>query len=104
VALFQTVFLGQYFFSKQGFKFSAFSLAAVSSLAKVQVGLVESLKSAPWFFLCVLVCGGFDWRCPFSLAAVSVGFARFPKSAFLFLAKVLVKVKVTLFRQAFRSA
>jgi len=60
---FKIAFLGQYFFSKQVSKFSAFSLAAVSALAWFQVGFVESLKLASRFFARVSVCGGFDWLC-----------------------------------------
>jgi len=96
---FQVSSFGQYFFGKQVFKFLAFSLAAVSSLAKVQVGFVESLKSASRFLVCVLVCSGFDWLCFVASVLFVVGFARFSKSACLFLAKVLVKVKFVFFQQ-----
>jgi len=101
---FQIAFLGQYFFSRQVFKFSAFSLAAASALAWFQVGFAKSLKLASRFFACVSVCGGFDWLCFVASALFLVGFARFPKSGCLFLAKVLAKIQVTLFQRASWSA
>jgi hypothetical protein len=69
--------------------------------AQVQVGFVESLKLGSRFFACFSVCGGFDWLCFVASVLFVVGFARFPKSGCLFLAKVLAKIQVTLFQQAF---
>jgi hypothetical protein len=87
-------------FGKQVFKFSAFSLAVISSLALFRVHFIVSLKSASRFSNCVSVCGGFDWLCFMASALFSVRFARFSKSACLFFAKILAKIQVALFQQA----
>jgi len=47
---FQDKVFGQYFFSKQVFKFSAFCSTAFLLLAKFSFGFIESLKSASRFF------------------------------------------------------
>ena len=49
------------------------------------------------FLARVSVGSGFDWLCFVASVLFVVGFARFSKSACLFLAEVLVKVKATLF-------
>jgi hypothetical protein len=47
---FQVSNIGQYFFSKQVFKFSAFCSTAFLLSAKFRFGFIESLKSASRFF------------------------------------------------------
>jgi len=102
---FQVSGFGQYFFSKQVFKFSAFSFGGVFFVGMVSGFLCQVAEIGfkvfgfrfgwRWFWLALF--RGFGFVCGRLSSLPRHGFAKFPKSACLFGAKVLVKVKATLF-------